>query len=902
MSDRGRGRGRGGPRGGGDPGGGDRGRGGARGGGGRGGGGFDRGGRGGGGFDRGRGGDRGGRGGPRADSGADAGIDFNSIPKYFRSLTFVSSQHLPRRPCACRTNLSQLRLDPLGPELPVRPNYGTLGKQINVRANFFPIKVPKIPLYEYDVAITPKAKEQSGHDSSAKLISSVQLEQPLAINILYYDEDEDPPTTGGKVYVMELKYIQAIDTGNLTSYLEGHPQYRNYDIMPIISALNVILASFPNRRGGPGVMVGRNRWFFKTNDSVATPLGGGIEAWRGFYSSVRPSHNQLMVNVNVCTTAFYTPGNLSRAITEFEQASWGARPGAFVKGVRVKTLHLGYKKTVKSISDKTANTHKFKVDEYGGELMSVAQYFKRKYNITIQNPNMQLVDVGGTKSNLLPAEVCEILPNQAFRGKLLDEQTANMIRVAAKPPNINANAITSQGLRELGFTTPSAFNSFDVSISGEMAIVPARQLLPPSVRYAGNNSPDVDALRASWNMRNIRFHKGAPLKQWGPGDPQITVLVDGFMDMCKRSGMTVDTKAKPPVVCARLPPKNRTIPTICLVILSSGDKAIYNGIKALCDTRLDIGTVCAQAAKIRKEKGQLQYFANVALKFNMKLGGINHVLDPNNLQWLKMKPTMLVGIDVTHPGPGSATGTPSIAACVASYDKDFSQYPCSLQIQESKKEMVTKLDEMMFERLQLFKSRNRCLPDRVLVYRDGVSEGQFKIVIEEEMPKIKASFRMFDSPGKPYLPQLTIVVCGKRHHTRFYPTSAADADDKGNPKPGMVVDRGVTTVYNFDFYLQAHGGLQGSTRPTHYYVVHDEIGFNADTIQTLTNSVSYMFARATKAVSLVSPAYYADLACERGRCYVANSSADKDAIMREATALWNAGVNGPALKDTMFYL
>lgn len=39
----------------------------------------------------------------------------------------------------------------------------------------------------------------------------------------------------------------------------------------------------------------------------------------------------------------------------------------------------------------------------------------------------------------------------------------------------------------------------------------------------------------------------------------------------------------------------------------------------------------------------------------------------------------------------------------------------------------------------------------------------------------------------------------------------------------------------------AHGGLQGTTKPTHYYVVHDEIGFKADDLQTLTNSVSYMF-------------------------------------------------------------
>jgi eukaryotic translation initiation factor 2C len=97
-------------------------------------------------------------------------------------------------------------------------------------------------------------------------------------------------------------------------------------------------------------------------------------------------------------------------------------------------------------------------------------------------------------------------------------------------------------------------------------------------------------------------------------------------------------------------------------------------------------------------------------------------------------------------------------------------------------------------------------------------------------------------------------------------------------------------------------------------VVHDEIGFKADELQGLTNSVSYMFARATKAVSLVSPAYYADLACERGRCYVhkllqgiassgtSASSASEEQVMREATRLWHNGVAGTVLKDTMYYL
>ena len=109
--------------------------------------------------------------------------------------------------------------------------------------------------------------------------------------------------------------------------------------------------------------------------------------------------------------------------------------------------------------------------------------------------------------------------------------------------------------------------------------------------------------------------------------------------------------------------------------------------------------------------------------------------------------------------------------------------------------------------------------------------------------------------------------------------------------------------------------MQGTTRPTHYYVVHDEIGFKADDLQGLTNAVSYMFARATKAVSLVSPAYYADLACERGRCYLhkllqgfgggagsSTGSANEEQIMQEARTMWHGGVSGPKLKETMFYL
>lgn len=129
--------------------------------------------------------------------------------------------------------------------MPLRPDFGTEGREIKLRTNFFPVRVPKGPLYEYDVTITPVAgtavrrvkrriyqlAEQTttweqanmtgrvAHDNSAKLIASFQLPQPLAIKVPYYDEDESGPQKGGKEYTLTIKFIQEIDTSNLVRYL-----------------------------------------------------------------------------------------------------------------------------------------------------------------------------------------------------------------------------------------------------------------------------------------------------------------------------------------------------------------------------------------------------------------------------------------------------------------------------------------------------------------------------------------------------------------------------------------------------------------------------------------------------------------------------------------------------------
>ena len=150
---------------------------------------------------------------------------------------------------------------------------------------------------------------------------------------------------------------------------------------------------------------------------------------------------------------------------------------------------------------------------------------------------------------------------------------------------------------------------------------------------------------------------------------------------------------------------------------------------------------------------------------------------------------MVIGIDVTHPPPG-AEGAPSVAAVVASCDKYLSQWPADLRINESRQEMVQMLQEMLTTRLERFKEVNDKLPENLLIYRDGVGVGQYQIVLDEELPRLRDACRRVY--GKDYVeglhPQISLIVVGKRHHTRFYKTlgSAFKTGPEGNPMSGTV--------------------------------------------------------------------------------------------------------------------
>jgi eukaryotic translation initiation factor 2C len=226
-----------------------------------------------------------------------------------------------------------------------------------------------------------------------------------------------------------------------------------------------------------------------------------------------------------------------------------------------------------------------------------------------------------------------------------------------------------------------------------------------------------------------------------------------------------------------------------------------------------------------------------------------------------------MGCDIIHPAPGSE-GRPSFASLVANVDSDSAKYIAASRVQTSRQEMVEDLQSMAKHMLSMYmryrqhveKKTTNIAPKRIIFYRDGVSEGQFKQVLELELPLIQAACQELGIS-----PTITIVVVGKRHHVRFFPTTQNQADRSGNCPAGTVIDREVVHPTEFDFYLQSHGGLLGTSRPAHYSVLYDENNFSPDGLQSLSFALCHVYARSTRSVSIPAPVYYADIVCARAK-------------------------------------
>ncbi|EJT82152.1 hypothetical protein GGTG_02126 [Gaeumannomyces tritici R3-111a-1] len=634
------------------------------------------------------------------------------------------------------------------------------------------------------------------------------------------------------------------------------------------------------------------------------------------------------------------------------------------------------------------------------EMLQALNIFLNHYvKVKAGGPNVKTI--GSNRTFVLgmppyvPADACVVLPGQLWKGKLRTSQIRDMIKFAVRKPDLNAASIVGSGLDIVGASDKNEhLTQAGFSVKSSLITVPSRVLPSPILEYFRGEQPGVRD--GGWKMTQGKyFAQTAKPRITSPqqgvqananGHPWTYVILSrsgdpndgiaGCRTLYRQTLEQTGLSLAPPATLAGSKNNCRldgNDPKLHHERLDDDDTATYNSIKYLGDVVYGVHTVCALRSKIcDSQKWDVRSY--LAMKINIKLGGVNHRVSTSNLGLVAEGKTMIVGIDVTHPSPDQSAATPSVAAMVASRGAELGQWPGEVAVQSrSRDEMVSELRGMMRRRLQLWRAHNGGrLPENIIVYRDGVSEGQYRLVLRREVPELdRACAEVYGEEEEEEAvpaPRVAVVIVGKRHHTRFYPAVEGDTD-RGNARPGTVVDRGVTEARVWDFYLQSHSALQGTARPAHYVVIRDDI-FNpkggsggggrggakrpesspgtspakpkaapgspqgpvrgkplmgamlqggrgrmgsiggvlhgsggspggggsggsgarnpADELEALTHSLCYVFGRATKAVSIVTPTYYADILCERARCYMAcdaavnPSAADQRSLLDEA--------------------
>ena len=127
----------------------------------------------------------------------------------------------------------------VGPEMPMRPGFGTVGRPQPLRANFFALRLPAgMVIYDYEVSITPNKdlrrprkarlfdllesspecapfRDHIAHDNSARLVSAKELPQPLQTTIRFYEEGQPAPGNDAPVYVLEIKFVRTLNKSDI---------------------------------------------------------------------------------------------------------------------------------------------------------------------------------------------------------------------------------------------------------------------------------------------------------------------------------------------------------------------------------------------------------------------------------------------------------------------------------------------------------------------------------------------------------------------------------------------------------------------------------------------------------------------------------------------------------------
>lgn len=382
------------------------------------------------------------------------------------------------------------------------------------------------------------------------------------------------------------------------------------------------------------------------------------------------------------------------------------------------------------------------------------------------------------------------------------------------------------------------------------------RVLPPESLMFGKNVIKQLNEKADWgnDMKGVQLLKPIELVDWVIIFPTIkrnaaNLFVNTYSEVIRSMGIYAE---KPNIVQINQDNPDQLVNSLkqnitertqmVVIIVSSKRKDRYDAIKRICCLEKPVPSQVCTSQIVEDDKKRRSVVTKIAIQMNCKLGG--EIWQTN----IPIKNLMICGIDTYHD---SAKKHGSVCAFIATSNPTYTKYFSRATLQETHQELSSNLSITVKSACEHYNKMNNCYPEKIIIYRDGVSDGQLALVKEHEIPQIEKAFQMIDAN---YRPSIAVIIVKKRGNTRFF---AKGRGDLVNPPCGSIIDTVVTRAEWFDFYLISQCVTQGTVNPTHYNIIHDTIGLKAEHYQRLSYKLTHMYYNWPGTIRVPSTCQYA---------------------------------------------
>ncbi|TEA34660.1 hypothetical protein DBR06_SOUSAS23810011, partial [Sousa chinensis] len=624
--------------------------------------------------------------------------------------------------------------------------------------------------------------------------------------------------------------------------------------------------------------IGRN--FYKPSEPVEIPQHK-LSLWPGFAVSVSHFESKLLFCADVSYKILRNETVLEFMTDLCHKTGMSCFTQTCEKqliGLIVITRYNNKTYRIDDIDWSVKPTHTFQKRD--GTEITYVDYYKQQYDITLSDLNQPVLisllkskrndDAEVRMAHLIP-ELCFLtgLPGEATSDFRLMKAVAEETRLSplGRQQRLARLADDIQRNKDARFELETWGLHFGCQMSLTGRVVPSENII-----IQDHTCQPVSAADWSKDMRACKILSAQSLNKWlVMCSNRAERVTESFLNCLRRVGRPIGFNVNHPKIikvqenpAAFLHAIQKYVdPEVQLVmcILPSNQNSYYDSIKKYLSSDCPVPSQCVLAQTLNKQGMLMSIATKIALQMTCKLGGELWAVE------IPLKSLMVVGIDVCKDAFNQGM---VVVGFVASINPRITRWFSRCMLQRTTADVADCLKVFMTGALNRWYKHNQGLPGRIIVYRDGVGDGQLRTLIEYEVPQLLSSVTEASSNTSP---KLSVIVVRKKCMPRFLMETGRTLQ---NPPLGTIVDSGATRPewqfrscsasflshspsfpLRYDFYLISRVACRGTLNPTYYNVIYDDNGLKPDHMQRLTFKLCHLYYNWPGLISVPAPCQYA---------------------------------------------